>query len=132
MIKVNTSVLRKLALVGGYSNLIKAVVKNSALLCGKLALRQQLTAEEEMGFSSLEMVDLSTEHIEIANTIVVTTQKIANLLSRCNKAGLERGFGLACKGIDDASLSQVIEAVENYVQELLAESDFRTWIDATI
>lgn len=115
------------ALAPKASNKVKHFCRTSAQLYGKLALREQFRLETALGaHSSFYMVELDEE--ELQDSIRNLARVCANTPARLNI--LCRSFDITpvYPGIDNASLVDVVDAVNTYVAELVGASDYRDWL----
>lgn len=123
--KVNTTTLKKLVPIA--SNLVEHYCKCAARLYGKLALRSQLDYESVSGnYSSIEMVEMDREKLK--QEIIKIAHDCAKTTRRLNAIAEKHGFPRVMPNIDELSLSEFVSVMNKYVEELVAESDYRSFL----
>lgn len=101
--------------------------RTSARLYGKLALREQLDYESVTGiYSSYAMVDQDRE--ELKREILSLAGACASSIHRLNGIAKKHDITTPLPEVNAMSLTELITAITDYVEALVAESDYRTWI----
>ena len=101
--------------------------RTAARLSGKLALREQFNAENEVGTcSSLAMAEVDGEMLNMA--IIKSARDCADTLYRLNVIAKKHGIPEPLKDVAEMNLTGIIAAVNEYVTTLVGESDFRDWV----
>lgn len=115
-------------LVAYSPNIIKHFCRSAGRLHGLIALREQLNVVHVTGryetFEQVEM-DMETLKVDIARAAILCARTLANL----NRQAEKNRIPIVCYGLSEMSMSQVIIAVNDYVDELVAQSDFENWVD---
>jgi len=106
-------------------NLVKHFIRSTARLYGKLALREQFNLELTTGFTSYKMVEL--DHEELCREIIKDAKITAKSLCRLNTLSLQRGYGPVLRRVEELSLTEIIQASADYLEELVAKSDYGDW-----
>lgn len=122
---INISSLK--ALAPKAPNKVKHFCRTSAQLYGKLALREQFRLETTIGtHSSFFMVELDAEELQdsIRNLAKVCADTLVRLNLLCRNFDIKPVY----PSIDNASLVDIVDAVNNYVAELVGASDYRDWL----
>lgn len=124
--RINVNSLRRLTV---YSpNIVKHFVRISARLHGLLALREQLdVAKATKRFETFAQVEMDRDGLkmDIANGAALC----ARTLSRLNALASEHDIPDVCYRLEELSVSEVIAAVNDYVDELVAQSDYEAWVN---
>ena len=124
--KINVNSLRRLVV---YSpNIVKHFVKISARLHGLLAMREQLDiAKATKRFETFAQVEMDRESlkVDIANSAALCARTLANLNALAKKHNIPN----VCYRVEELSVSEVIAAVNDYVDELVAQSDYDAWVN---
>lgn len=108
----------------------KHFCRSAARLHGLLAFREQLNIAEETGhYATFAEVEADME--EIKSNIAKLANICASLLSKMNALANKFEVGAICVDLNEASLSEVIDACNEYVDELVAQSDYRDWVEET-
>lgn len=126
MKKINENNMKSMACVE--SNLVKHFVRSASRLLGKIALREQFNLESVTGFTSYKMVGIDHEDLcrQITKDAIIT----AKALCRLNAHAVQRGIGPCLYGIEEMSLSEVVESVTEYTEKLIRQSDYQMWLDS--
>lgn len=125
-VKININNLRAIAPLA--ANSVKHFARNACRLHGLLAFREQLNIAQETGrYETFALVEADMEEIKI--NIVNLASRCADNLMRLNTLAYKNDIGPVCIGIGDASLSTVIEYINDYVDALVERSDYRDWVD---
>ena len=70
-------------------------------------------------------MDMETLKVDVARAATLCARTLGNL----NRQAEKNHIPIVCYGLSEMSMSQVIHAVNNYVDELVAQSDFENWVD---
>lgn len=102
--------------------------RTSARLYGKLAFREQLNYENQTGvFSSFDMVE--TDRAELKREIVRLASSCATSIQRLNAIARKHNILEPMASANSMSLTELITAVVDYVETLVAESDYKSWLE---
>jgi len=126
MKNININSIRTLTHIS--PNLVTHFCKAAARLSGKIALREQFNIEHEEGScSSMAMAEVDIEALQ--SSIANLARLCAKTLWRLNEIAKDSGFKQPLYGVNEMSLSEVIESVTAYVTALVGESDYRDWVN---
>lgn len=124
--KINVARLKKLAVM--CPNVVKHFCRSAARLHGLIAFREQLNLAETKGqYRTIPGVEVEME--DIKKSIAQSAVLCGNILVKLNAYGQKNNIGNICPDIENANLSDIIEAINTYQDELVSLSDFRSWID---
>lgn len=123
---INIESTRRLAAVT--PNLVTQFCRNAARLNGMLALREQFNKERLDGScSSIAMAEVDEEGLK--QKIIKCSRDCANTLFRLNIQARKHNIAEPLYRVDEMGLVNVVDAVSQYVTDLVGESDFREWVD---
>lgn len=121
---INTTSIKKL-IPYSYGAVVH-FCRTSARLYGKLALREQLDYETETGdFSTFEMVEQDRE--ELKREVALLARTCSAAIFRLNGIAQTHDILPVMSAVGSMSLTDIITAVVDYVEALVAESDYRSW-----
>jgi len=122
---INTTSIKKL-IPYSYGAVVH-FCRTSARLYGKLALREQLDYETETGdFSSFAMVDQDREGLK--REIISLASACVASIHRLNGIAKTHGIIAPMSAVGSMSLTETIAAITDYVEALVAESDYCSWV----
>lgn len=125
MKNINVNTIKSLVPV--CPNKIVFFCRCAARLIGKVALREQLNYEASTrNWSSLEAVE--ADRVELKQQIVKEARLAAKTIRSLNVIADKQGlYPLPLQSIDELSISDFIEVVNVYIDDLIADSEFRAW-----
>ena len=126
--KINVNNMKKLAPM--CSGLVKYFCRSAARLHGLLAFREQLNIAHATGrYQTFAEVEADME--EIKRSIAKSAILCGSLLAKLNVLGRKYDVGAICSDLEDSNITDVIDAINAYVDELVRLSDFKAWIEET-
>lgn len=124
--RIKISALQQLIPIS--SDAVKQFCFSAGELYGKLALREQFKFKNTHN-NLFDTTEMEIEQANLKSEIMHIANDCNNNLRRLNALASQYGISpMPCSQIDAFGISDFIEAICKYMDSLIDESDFRTWV----
>ena len=109
-------------------NIVKHFCRTASRLHGQIAFREQLNMAEESGkYTTFQLVEADMQDLQ--QSILHTASECRTLLIKLNVLAKKHNIRAVCTSLDEVAVSGFITATVAYVEELVAKSDYSSWIN---